>query len=443
MTAIPSVVQLAYGDLPEGWDIQKLKFFATIRTSNVDKTVSDDEIPVELCNYTDVYYNDRIVPSMEFMRGSATAAEIRKFRLQFGQVIITKDSEGWDDIGIPALVTEDMPGVLCGYHLAIFDPTNKLDGNYLSWLCRSAPLNNQFKTAANGVTRFGLGQHAMKNAYIALPPIKTQRRIAAFLDEKTARIDALIEKKRALLDRLAEKRQALITQTVTKGLDAGVQMKPSGLNWLGEIPEHWNVRRLRFFMACRTINGLYKPKEQFDNSGVPFIQMGEAFRSESFQGGTEDRVLATEDEVKQWGLHEGDFLIARRSLVFDGSGKSVRIESISEPHLFESSMIRLRIKNPEKYSRFLSYYFQSQVGRAFFLAITKQVTISGIDSQQLKNIPTLLPPAKEAHDISNFLMDAERRFGEIVQRIETSVVRLKEYRSALITTVVNGESLPN
>ncbi|MES1924007.1 restriction endonuclease subunit S [Salinisphaera sp. T31B1] len=442
MTTIPADIHIAYGDLPEGWELQKLKFFATVRTSNVDKNFSEEEIPVGLCNYTDVYYNDRILPSMDFMQGSATAAEIRKFRLQSGQVIITKDSEGWDDIGIPALVAEDMPDVLCGYHLAIFDPTDKLDGNYLSWLCRSPPLNNQFKTAANGVTRFGLGQHSMKNAYIALPPIKTQRNIADFLDEKTARIDALIEKKRALLARLAEKRQALITQAVTKGLDPHTPMKSSGLDWLGEIPEHWKVRRLRFLMACSTVNGLYKPKDQFDDSGIPFIQMGEAFRSESFQGGTEDRVLATQEEVKKWGLREGDFLIARRSLVFDGSGKSVRIEKTTEPHLFESSMIRVRIKNPKKYSRFLSYYFQSQVGRAFFLAITKQVTISGIDSQQLKNIPALLPPEDEAYDISNFLLETERRFREIAHQVEKSIVRLKEYRNALVTAVVTGESLP-
>ena len=138
------------------------------------------------------------------MDGSATAAEVERFGLKRGQVIVTKDSEGWDDIGVPALVTEDMPEVLCGYHLSVFEPGRQLDGGFLAWLCRAEPLNDQFKLAANGVTRFGLGQYAMKNAFIALPPLDTQRRIARFLDEKTARIDALIEKKRELLDRLAE-----------------------------------------------------------------------------------------------------------------------------------------------------------------------------------------------------------------------------------------------
>ena len=239
MSEVPERVQEAYGELPPSWKLEKLKFFADVRNSNVDKSISEDEEPVRLCNYTDVYYNDRITPDLHFMEGSATEAEIERFQLKRGQVIITKDSEAWDDIGIPALVTEDMPEVLCGYHLSVFEPGPELGGGFLVWLCRAEPLNDQFKLAANGVTRFGLGQYAMKKAFIALPPLDTQRRIARFLDEKTARIDGLIEKKRTLLDRLAEKRQTLITRAVTKGLNAQTQMKPSGIGWLGDIPAHW------------------------------------------------------------------------------------------------------------------------------------------------------------------------------------------------------------
>ena len=207
-TVHPEKIQQAYGTLPPGWKLEKLKLFANVRNSNVDKTINEDEEPVRLCNYTDVYYNDRITPDLPFMEGSATKAEIERFQLKRGQVIITKDSEGWDDIGIPALVTEDMPDVLCGYHLSVFEPGTDLDSGFLVWLCRADPLNDQFKLSANGVTRFGLGQYPMKNAFVVLPPLDTQRRIVRFLDDKTARIDALIEKKRALLDRLAEKRQS-------------------------------------------------------------------------------------------------------------------------------------------------------------------------------------------------------------------------------------------
>jgi len=233
LTEVPERVREAYGRLPPNWKLEKLKFFADVRNSNVDKTVSEDEKPIRLCNYTDVYYNDRITRELDFMAGSATESEIERFRLRRDQVIITKDSEGWDDIGIPSLVAEDLPEVLCGYHLSVLQPGPMLDGGFLAWLCRAEPLNDQFKLAANGVTRFGLGQHPMKNAFIALPPLDTQRRIARFLDEKTARIDVLIDNiaggnfsqvamsyrvtqdKRSLLSLLLEYRAALITAAVT------------------------------------------------------------------------------------------------------------------------------------------------------------------------------------------------------------------------------------
>ncbi len=231
MRKVPHKILESYGNIPSGWRIEKLKYFANVQNSNVDKAISEDEVEVNLCNYTDVYYNDYITSDMNFMRGSATEAEIKRFQLKSGQVIITKDSEGWEDIAIPALVIQDMPTVLCGYHLSVFDPGPELEGSFLAWLCRSEPLNEQFKIAANGVTRFGLGQYSMKNAFIVVPPLNTQQRIAYFLDEKTTKINQLrfaitgntdvkaksssyvIEKN--LLDLLIEYRTALINAAVT------------------------------------------------------------------------------------------------------------------------------------------------------------------------------------------------------------------------------------
>ncbi len=214
MTGVSDNSRQAYGKVPLGWKLEKLKFFADIRNSNVDKIISEDEQPVRLCNYTDIYYNDHITSNIQFMEGSATEAEIERFQLRRNQVIITKDSEGWDDIGIPALVTEDMPDVLCGYHLSVFEAGSDLDGAFLAWLCQSASLNDQFKLAANGVTRFGLSQYAMKNAFIMFPSLDTQRRIAEFLDKETSQIDELVMKIRESIALLEEYRSAQITAIV-------------------------------------------------------------------------------------------------------------------------------------------------------------------------------------------------------------------------------------
>ena len=92
------------GTLPDGWQVKPLRAVADSMVSNVDKLVSDDEIPVRLCNYTDVYYNEFIGPDLELMRATASAQEIERFGLSVGDVVVTKDSESWEDIGVPALV---------------------------------------------------------------------------------------------------------------------------------------------------------------------------------------------------------------------------------------------------------------------------------------------------------------------------------------------------
>src|SRR6202040_4188005 len=105
--------------IPAHWDFGRLKFSANSTTSNVDKHTKDNEVPVLLCNYVDVYNNEFILPDMDFMSASATASEIERFTLRKGDVLITKDSESWDDIAVPALVASELEGVVCGYHLAI------------------------------------------------------------------------------------------------------------------------------------------------------------------------------------------------------------------------------------------------------------------------------------------------------------------------------------
>ena len=314
---------------------------------------------------------------------------------------------------------------------------DKIDGKFLYWWLSSQYLTLRNLSSQDG--RDGLNLEMIGSIVCPVPPPETQRRIARFLDEKTARIDGLIDKKRMLLDRLAEKRQALVTRAVTKGLNPDAPMKPSGIDWLGDIPAHWEVKRLRFLLDGGTLNGLYKPKEAFDPEGIPFVQMGEAFRSPVFDGGTEDCVHASNDEIEKWGLMSGDFLVARRSIVFEGSGKSVLLSGLRGPHLFESSMIRIRLRNSQRYSNFLSFYFQSHIGRASMLSVTKRVTISGIDSQQLKSIHIPVPPHSEARDIAATCETFDRKTQHAEREISASIKRLAEYRDALITAAVTGQ----
>ena len=206
------------GTVPASWEVVRLGNVAEVAFSSVDKKTVDGEIPVELCNYTDVFYNRRIRPGMEFMTATASPVERRRWALRKGDVLFTKDSETPDEIGIPAYVTTDMPKVLCGYHLGLARPRAELaDGAYLAELLRSPRTAGQFARIANGVTRFGLTLGATSSLKILLPPLPEQQAIAAMLDGVDDAIKRANEERSGLQSLKASASDALLSGRVRVG----------------------------------------------------------------------------------------------------------------------------------------------------------------------------------------------------------------------------------
>ena len=243
------------GAIPSHWETRRLRTLAAYRTSSVDKKSAPDEAAVRLCNYTDVYYRERILAGDDnFMHATASAQEIDQFGLEIGDVLITKDSEDWSDIAVPAVVEETANDFVCGYHLGIIRPGSHLEPAFLFRALQSQSVNVQLQTAATGVTRFGVTRGGVGRTVVPLPPMDEQRSISAFLDSETARIDKLITKQELLIERLDEYRTALVTKVVTKGLppeaaeaaglDPAPALKDSGVEWLGGVPEHWEIKSL-------------------------------------------------------------------------------------------------------------------------------------------------------------------------------------------------------
>lgn len=428
MTEVPEKIHGAFGELAPEWRLEKLKFFVDIRNSNVDKVISEEEEAVRLCNYTDVYYNDRITSDLEFREGSATKAEIGRFQLKRDQVIITKDSESWDDIGVPALVVEDMPDVLCGYHLAVFEPNLELDGGFLAWLCRAEPINDQFKLAANGVTRFGLGQYPMKNAFIALPPLDTQQRIARFLDQKTAQIDSLIEKKRKLLQRLAERRQALITQAVTKGINPDAPLKPSGIDWLGEIPAHWSL--IPFKWRCRIRSGQVDPKEP------EYAQMT-LIAPDHIEGGTGR--LREVTSAEEQGAISGKYLCPKGAVLYSKIRPALRKAALCDDEVLCSADMYAIEPEPDLAREYLFYFLLTDAFTSCAELESLRVAMPKVNREALGTIAIPVPGLSEQGKIVKFCKGVDGGHRDATDKMRDSIARLEEYRSAHITAAVTGQ----
>lgn len=398
-------------DLPSHWKARRLKFVARSQPSNVDKKSAEGEVSVRLCNYVDVYKNDYITQNLDFMQATAEPAELAKFRLRLGDVLITKDSEEWNDIAVPAFVTQDFEDVACGYHLSQVRPrVNAMDGEYLFRAFRASGVAEQFQVRANGVTRFGLAAGAIGDVTFPVPPIEEQRSIAAFLRHETSRIDALIDKKQRLIELLAEKRIALIGHVVTKGLSTNVRMVNAGVPWLGDVPCHWQVKRLKFAVTFQRGHDL--PTSERTEGEVPVVT-----------------------SAGPSGLH--DKAAARGPGIVTG-----RYGTIGTFHLIEGSYWPLNttlysIDLHDNQPRFLWYMLH--VLKDVFLVNSAKSAVPGVDRNDLHEVLVVIPPDDEQNDIVRYLDDKVRGFEQLTLRVESAIDRLREYRSALISAAVTGK----
>ncbi len=424
------------GEIPAQWEIRRLKTAASVQLSNVDKKSVQGQQPVSLCNYIDVYYNERITKKIDFMAASATPDQVRRFALQVGDVLITKDSESWTDIAVPAVVTEDLPGVLCGYHLALLRPAESiLDGRFLAHACAAIGPRDQFQIAANGITRFGLTGDAIRTAVLGVPPLLEQRSIAAFLDRETTKIDALVAKKERVIELLQEKRTALITRAVTKGLDPNVPMKDSGVEWLGEIPVHWDMTKM--WNVCEPISGATPPKDDrmYWDGGIPWVSPKDMKRP--FIDSSDDTV--SECAVSEVGLK----LIAAPAVLVVVRGMilahSFPVAVTTVPVTINQDMKALRLRgNLEPV--FFAYWLQG-VSRELLAAFVEEAAhgTKAIRMDSWRVIPVQVPPVAEQRVIVTFLDRDTTKVDTLMAKVRDAIDRLKELRTALISAAVTGK----
>lgn len=256
--------------IPKGWSQVCLGDVADIAFSGVDKRSVEGELPVELCNYTDVFYNRRIHPGMEFMAATATPVECERWALKKGDVLFTKDSETADEIGIPSYVAEDMAMVLCGYHLGLARPKARaINGAFLAKVLASRGCAREFARIANGITRFGLTLDATRSIPILLPPLPEQRTIAAVLDS----IDDAIERTEAVIAATEQLRDSLLHELLTRGVP-GWHTAWKDVPGLGTIPADWKVVRLGEVAEVKGGKRLPKGSTFADaDTGLPYIRV--------------------------------------------------------------------------------------------------------------------------------------------------------------------------
>ncbi|WP_281994774.1 restriction endonuclease subunit S [Ruegeria faecimaris] len=422
------------GDIPKGWSAKKLKFSAKTMPSNVDKKTKNGEVPVQLCNYTDVYYGETVSHSPNFMKASATLEQVEKFTLLAGDTIITKDSEDPNDIAIPAFVPDDLTGVVCGYHLSIIRPFDPEIGAYLK-RCFEAPFaRSNFAVSAKGLTRYGLGTYAIDNVVFPIPPKEEAVQIASFLNHETAKIDDLIAKQQRLIALLEEKRQAAISHAVTKGLNPDAPMRDAGIDWLGDIPAHWKLVPLLAVSEVIDPNPSHRNPEYVDE-GFPFISTQEFVGRDQVIIDTPRRVsekTVLEQEAR-CNFQDGSIVFSRK-----GTIGATRVLPAGVRLGILDSLCVINPKQgmmPEFLANTLtSYYVAAQYGPIVNGAALPQLSVGKVRSLKL-----ILPPENEQIEIVQYLDEILMKYEALNNKALSAITLLQERRTALISAAVTGK----
>ena len=423
------------GEVPEHWEVRRPRNAVDMRVSNVDKHTKEGELPVRLCNYVDVYKNDRITEHMSFMRATATTEEVERFRLEPGDVLITKDSEAWNDIGVPALVEYTSEDFVCGYHLAVLRPRKALlIGCYLLRAWQSPAVAYQCHVAANGVTRYGLSHDAIKSAFLPLPPLPEQAAIVRFLDHADRRIRRYIRAKQKLIKLLEEQKEAIVHRAITRGLDPNVRLKLSGVEWLRDVPEHWGKTRLKF-IATQIIDCLHATPVYSETGAYP------AIRTADVQPGRlllESARRLDEEHYHRWTARmapvKGDILYTR-----EGERFGIAAMVPGDVRLCISQrMMAFRIHASQN-SAYVMWQINCRHVYAQAAADLIGAAAPHVNVGRIKNFWLALPPRPEQDEIMAVVEQAIRQPNAAIERAHDEIKLLREYRTRLITDVVTGK----
>ncbi|MFL9948938.1 hypothetical protein PQR68_23380 [Paraburkholderia agricolaris] len=430
------------GKLPAHWDVKPLKWLGTYQNSNVDKKSYAGQTEVRLCNYTDVYYNERITDSLDFMVATASDSEIESMTLRKGDIVITKDSEDPTDIGIPAIVAEDLENVVCGYHLTVIRVPEQYQ-RFVHRVIQADPTKARFYVESPGITRYGLNQDAIGGLPVVLPPPEEAGRLADFIDSEITRIDALVEKKTRFIELLGEKRRAVMTHAVTKGLDPNVPMKDSGAEWLGEVPEHWIVQALSrvIISRCDGPFGSAIKSETYSESGVRIVRLQNIGFNE-FKG--EDVVYIPEDYKKsEIGVgHDvlpGDLLMAGLGDDKNILGRvCVAPENLGET-IVKADCYRFRVNSQKVTPTFLASQLSATAKIECGFISTGSTRARLNLSLAAFRVVAIPPTLAEQDDIANWVEQSTSAINRLIKKCERSIELLTERRSALITAAVTGQ----
>ena len=410
------------GEVPSHWELGRISTYFTERRTKV----SDKDYPALSVTKLGVF------PQWENV-AKTNDGDNRKLAKK-GDFVINSRS---DRKGSSGIAKQDGSVSLINI---VLQP-KKINSVYSEYLFKSYSFIEEFYRVGHGIvadlwtTRF----EDIKNSLIIFPPLSEQQKIAQFLDDKIAKIDQAVDLAEKQIALLKEHKQILIQNAVTRGLNPDVPLKDSGVEWMGQVPEHWEVKRFRNLFDFG--KGLSITKENLQDEGIPCVNYGEIHSKYGFEVIPERDALKCVDSkylvFKNSMLNKGDFVFADTSEDIEGSGNFTYLNSSTRIFAGYHTVIT-RLKTTAIH-RYITYYFDSLSFRNQIRNKVKGVKVFSITQSILKGTFVLLPNLKEQQKIANYLDTQTAKIDQAIALKTAHIEKLKEYKSVLINDVVTGK----
>lgn len=409
------------GEIPADWTVAPVVSFARVLTSNVDKKTHDGEVPVRLCNYTDVYYSDRIVDASGFMEATASREQISRLSVRAGDVPFTKDSETADDIGIPAYVPAGLPGVVYGYHLGIYRPLDKRRSRFLRYQLESDYVKAVFEARTPGVTRVGLSQNTIRYLRVPTPPTYEAVAIADFLDRETAQIDEFVAENERFIELLTERRAAAWDLLYARARQEGPFLPLArGLKSIVDGP----------FGSSLT-------SAHYTDEGTRVIRLGNIGINEFRDA---DVAYIDNEYAHQLRAHEarpGDVIIAGLGDERMPLGRACALPDIG-PAIVKADCYRAR-PNERLESRYLAWVLSAPASGGLMNLEARGATRARLNTEVVKRVRIPMPSIELQRELVAAHSERTARIDEAIATAREGISLAKERRSALISAAVTGK----
>lgn len=319
---------------------------------------------------------------------------------------------------------------------AVCRPKVEIDGNYFHYLFRTDLYLTEFDRYAYGIMyeRNRLYFEDFKRIYVPFPPLEEQKQIARFLDLKLEQIDHFISNKQRLIELLKEQKTAIVNHVVTKGLNPHAPMKASGIEWLGEIPAHWEVKSFRRVTTRIEVGIAEAATHAYTDKGIPII------RSTNVKTNfiELDNILHIQkwfaDKNRSKYIYMGDILTVR-------TGANAGMTSVVPKELNHSQCFTLLIStpSPQHLPQFYSFYINSPMGQEFFSIEGWGAAQVNLSVPILQNLPVVEPPYEEQQAIVSFIEKESEKIDQAIAKVEKEIELIQEYRTTLISDAVTGK----